>query len=105
MEVDTRKTENVKNMTKPLTPTDINSFLGLAGHYRRFLDGLSSIAVPLAALTKMKVKLEWVKMCEKSFQELKDKLSSASVLTFPKCGDNYIIYCDASLFGLGCDIM
>ena len=42
---------------------------------------------------------EWTETCEKSFQELKDRLTSASVLNFPMCGDNYMVYCDASRFG------
>ena len=47
VEVDPRKTEAVKNWTKPLTPTNIRSFLGLAGYYHRFVEGFSSIAAPL----------------------------------------------------------
>ena len=102
VEVDPRKTEAVKKWTKPLTPTDIRSFLGLAGYYRRFVEGFSSIAAPLTALTKKKSKYEWTETCEKSFQELKDRLTSAPVLTLPKSGENYTVYCDASTVSLGC---
>ena len=69
VEVDIRKTEAVKNCPKPLSPTDIRSFLGLAGHYRRFVEGFSFIAASLTALTKKKAKFELTKACEKSFQE------------------------------------
>ena len=48
---------------------------------------------------------EWTKAYEKSFQELKDRLTSASVLTLPKCGEKYLVYCDASRVGLGCVLM
>ena len=58
VEVDPRKTEAVKNWTKPLTPADIRSFLGLTGYYRRFKEGFSSIASSLTALTKKKAKFE-----------------------------------------------
>ena len=51
VEVDPRKTEAIKNWQKPLTPTDIRSFLGLVGYYRRFVEGFSSIATLLIALT------------------------------------------------------
>ena len=57
LEVDPRKTEAVKNLPKPLTPTNIRIFLGLNGYYRRFVEGFSSIAAPLTALTKKKAKL------------------------------------------------
>ena len=67
VEVDPRKTEVIKNCPKLLIPTYIRSFLGLACYYRRFLEGFSSIATPLTALTKKKAKLEWTETCEKSF--------------------------------------
>ncbi|XP_069154352.1 uncharacterized protein [Solanum lycopersicum] len=50
-EVDPRNTEAVKNWPKPLTPTDIHNFLGIAGYYCMFVEGFSSIAAPLTALT------------------------------------------------------
>ena len=66
VEVDPKKSEYVKNCTKPLTPIDIRSFLGLASYYRLFVDGFSSIAASLTALTKKKTKFEWTEACEKS---------------------------------------
>ena len=51
VEIDPSKTEAVKNFLKPLTPTDIRSFLGLAGYYRRFVNGFASIASPLTTMT------------------------------------------------------
>ena len=56
-------------------------------------------------MTKKKVKFELVETCEKSFQELKERLTLAPVLTLPKCGENYSIYCDSSRVGLGCVLM
>ena len=52
VEVDPRKTEAVKNWPIPLSPTDVKSFLGLAGYYQRFLDGFVSILSPLTTLTQ-----------------------------------------------------
>ena len=49
VEVDTKKTDAVRNFPKPLTPKDIRSFLGLADYYKRFVDGFLSIASPLIA--------------------------------------------------------
>ena len=105
IEVDPRKTEAVKNWPKSLTPTDMRSFLGSAGYYRRFVEGFSSIIAQLTALTKKKDMFEWTETCEKSFQELKDRLTSASVLTLPKCCENYTVYCDALRVGLGSVLM
>ncbi|XP_069144426.1 uncharacterized protein [Solanum lycopersicum] len=101
VEVDPRKTEAVKNWPKPLTPTDIRSLLGLDGYNQRFVEGFSSIDAQLTALRNKKSKFEWTETCEKSFQELKDRLTSAPVLTLPKSGENYTVYCDASMVGLG----
>ena len=52
VEVDPRKIEAVKNCPRPLTPTDIRSFLRLGGYYKRFVDGFASIASPLTTLTQ-----------------------------------------------------
>ena len=72
VEVDSKKIEVVKNWLRPLTPTDVCSFLGLANNYRRFVEGFSTIDAPLTTLTKNKVKFEWSETCEKILQELKD---------------------------------
>ena len=70
-----------------------------------FVEGFSSIAAPLTTLRKKKTKFEWTETCEKSFHELKDILTSAPVLTLPTSGENYTVYCDASMVGLGCVLM
>ena len=59
----------------PKNVTKIKSFLGLASYYRRFIEGFSNIAKPMTKLTKKGVKFEWDEECEKSFQELKRRLS------------------------------
>ena len=68
------------------------------------MEGFSSIDVSLTSLTKKKAMFEWMEAYEKSFKELKDRLTSA-VLTLPKCGENYTVYCDASRVGLDCVLM
>ncbi|WMV24317.1 hypothetical protein MTR67_017702 [Solanum verrucosum] len=105
IEVDPKKTEAVKSWPRPLSPTDIRSFLGLADYYRRFVEGFSSIASPLTSLTQKKAKFLWSKACEKSFQELKDRLTSTLVLTLLEGTDGFVVYCDASKVGLGCVLM
>ncbi|WMV43384.1 hypothetical protein MTR67_036769 [Solanum verrucosum] len=103
--VDSQKIETVKQWPRPTSATDIRSFLGLAGYYRQFVEGFSSIASPLTKLTQKKVKFQWSDDCEKSFAELKTRLTTAPVLTLPEGSDGYVIYCDASRVGLGCVLM
>ena len=72
--VDPGKVEAVLKWEKPTTVTEIRSFLGLAGYYRRFIEGFSTIASPLTKLTRKEVRFNWSKECEESFQELKRRL-------------------------------
>ncbi|WMV56466.1 hypothetical protein MTR67_049851 [Solanum verrucosum] len=99
--VDSQKVEEVKQWPRPTSPTDIRSFLGLAGYYRWFVEGFSSIASPLTRLTQKKVKFQWSDDCEKIFAELKTRLTTPPVLTLQEGSDGYVIYCDASKVGLG----
>nr|GFC64233.1 putative reverse transcriptase domain-containing protein [Tanacetum cinerariifolium] len=88
-----------------MSPTEIHQFLGLAGYYRRFIEGFSKIAKPMTKLTQKKVKFEWGDKQEAAFQLLKQKLCSASILALPKGRKDFIIYCDASNKGLGAVLM
>ena len=85
--------------------TDVRSFLGLAGNYRRFIEGFSKIAGPLHCLTRKWVKFEWTDKCEGSFQTLNKNLTSAPVLTLPEGNEGFEVYSDASYQGLGCVLM
>jgi hypothetical protein len=100
--VDPSKVESVTNWEQPLNVTDVISFLGLAGYYRRFIEIFSKIAKPMTELLKNNTKFEWSEACEKSFQELKKRLTMAPVLTLPDIKKDFVVYCDASKQGLGC---
>ena len=63
---------------------------------------LSSTAARLIKLTQKKVKFLWSNACEGSFEKLKDRLTSAPVLTLPNGTEGFVVYCDASRVGLGC---
>ena len=89
----------------PRNVTEVRSFLGLAGYYRRFVKGFSMIAAPMTRLLQKNVKYEWSEKCQRSFEKLKAFLTEAPVLTQPTCGKEYVIYSDASLNGLGCVLM
>ena len=105
MEVDQNKIDVVKSWPRLLTPIDIESFLGLAGDYKRFVDGFVFISSLLITLTHKRVKFEWLGKCERSLQILKDRIISAMVLTLPEGTKVFMIYCDVSRVGLGCVLM
>ena len=81
--IDPMKVEAVNKWATPTSVTEIRSLLGLAGYYRRFVEGFSRIATSLTTLTRKGKKYEWTEKCAKSFQELKDRLTSAPTLTLP----------------------
>ncbi|GKG07636.1 putative reverse transcriptase domain-containing protein, partial [Tanacetum coccineum] len=103
--VDPAKIESIKDWTSPKSPTEIRQFLGLAGYYRRFIEGFSKIAKPMTKLTQKKVKFECGDKQEAAFQLLKQNLCSAPILALPKGSEDFITYCDASKKGLGAVLM
>ncbi|GJW39741.1 putative nucleotidyltransferase, ribonuclease H [Tanacetum coccineum] len=105
LHVDPAKIEAVKNWTSPTTPTEVRQFLGLAGYYRRFIEGFSKIAKPLTKLTQKNKNYVWNEEQESAFQLLKQKLCEAPILALPEGNDNFVVYCDASLQGLGAVLM
>ena len=92
----------VYSWLRPTSPTDIKSFLGLVGYYRRFVEGFLSISSPLTKLTQKTIKFQWSEACKKSFQELKKRLTTSLVLTLPESTQGFVEYCDASRVSLGC---
>ncbi|KAI3724789.1 hypothetical protein L1987_64555 [Smallanthus sonchifolius] len=103
--VDPSKIEAIKNWAAPTTPTEVRQFLGLAGYYRRFIEGFSKIAQPLTALTQKGKAYNWGDNQESAFQHLKQKLCSAPILALPEGTDDFVVYYDASIQGLGCVLM
>ncbi|KAA0051193.1 ty3-gypsy retrotransposon protein [Cucumis melo var. makuwa] len=103
--VDPAKIEAVTSWPRPSTVSEIRSFLGLAGYYRRFVEDFSRIASPLTQLTRKGTPFVWSPTCESSSQELKQKLVSAPVLTVPDGSGSFVIDSDASKKGLGCVLM
>ncbi|GKC54391.1 reverse transcriptase domain-containing protein [Tanacetum coccineum] len=91
----------VKNWASPTTLTEIRQFLGLADYYRRFIKNFSKIAKSLTELTHKNKKYIWGKDQETAIQLLKQKLYEAPILALPEGNDDFVVYCDASLQGLG----
>nr|GEW39713.1 putative reverse transcriptase domain-containing protein [Tanacetum cinerariifolium] len=103
--VDPAKIKSVKDWASPKSPMEIRQFLGLAGYYRRFIEGFSKITKPVTKLTQNKVKFEWGDKQEAAFQLLKQKLCSAPILALPEGSEHFIVYCNASIKGLGVVLM
>nr|GEU98777.1 hypothetical protein [Tanacetum cinerariifolium] len=103
--VDPTKIKAIKDWESPKTPTEIHQFLGLAGYYRRFIEGFSKITRPMTKLTQKSVKFNWGEKAETAFQLVKQKLCSAPILALPEGSENFVVYCDASHKGLGVVLM
>ena len=99
--VDPSKIEAIMQWNAPRNVTEVRSFLGLAGYYRRFVKGFSVIVSPLTKLLRKGVKFEWTNRCQERFDQLKKMLTEAPVLTQPTPGKEYVLYTDASKNGLG----
>ena len=69
--VDLAKVDVVVNWPRPTDITELQSFLGMAGYYRKFLEGFSKLAPPLTKLLNKDNKFTWIEECEANFQELK----------------------------------
>ena len=87
--VDPEKVKAITEWQRPTTVSEIRSFLGLAGYYRLFVEGFSRLAAPMTRLTQKNVKFEWSDKCERSFQKLKEKLISASIVALPVYGKEF----------------
>jgi hypothetical protein len=103
--VDPSKVQDVLSWKAPTTVSDIQSFLGLAGYYHRFVEGFSKISKPMTKLLEKDRKFECMPACEASFQELKKRLMTAPILVMPNMEKSFSIYCNASGQGLGCVFM
>ncbi|GJX41599.1 putative reverse transcriptase domain-containing protein [Tanacetum coccineum] len=81
----------------------INSSAG--SYYRRFIEGFSKIAKPMTELTQKNQKFDWGEEQEEAFQLLKQKLCAAPILALPEGSEDFVVYCDASIKGLGAVLM
>nr|GEW04388.1 putative reverse transcriptase domain-containing protein [Tanacetum cinerariifolium] len=103
--LDPAKIKATKSWVAPTTPTEVRQFLGLAGYYRRFIEGFSLISKPLTKLTQKNKKYEWGKEEKEAFQTLKQKFCNAPILVLPEGIEDFVAYCDASLKGYGVVLM
>ena len=85
----------------PKDVVDIQSFMGLIGYYRRFIQGFSKIAYPITSLQKKGVKFVWSSKCQESFENLKRLLTMAPMLKVADPYKDYTVCTDANKEGLG----
>jgi hypothetical protein len=99
------KVQEVMDWNPPTTVRLIQSFLGLAGYYQRFIPDFSRIAKPVTEWLKKGVKFDWSQKCEDAFHTLRQHLTTALVLAQPNNTKSFDVYCDASGTGLSCVLM
>jgi hypothetical protein len=103
--VDPAKVKEIVEWSIPSIVTEVRSFLGVAGYYRRFIEGFSKIAKPMTSLLEKGREFKWDSKCQDSFDQLKMRLMSPLVLVMPDLQKGFDIYCDACGQGLGCVLM
>lgn len=103
--VDPMKIQAIVSWKKPTTVTEIRSFLGPAGNYRRFIENFAHLSAPLTKLIRKGAKFQWNEQCNTIFEELKKRLISTPILVLPRSEIVYVIYYDPSKVGLGCVLM
>ena len=91
----------IREIPPPKTATEVRSFLGLAGYYRRYVKGFAAIASPLHALTRKDAVFHWSAECQAAFDRLKHLLTTSPITAFPDFSQAFRLYTDASTTGLG----
>jgi hypothetical protein len=103
--IDPGKVRDVLNWKPPTNVSEIRSFLGLVGYYRRFIQNFSKIAKPMTWLFEKGKLFKWTQDCQASFEELKKCLTTVPILVLPDLSKKIDIYRDALRQGLGCVLM
>jgi hypothetical protein len=99
--VDPSKVNEVFDWKSPITVSEVQSFLGLAGYYQRFILNFSKTAKPVTELLKMENKYVWSDACDEAFKHLKKLLTTSLMLAQPDTTKPFDVYCDTSGTGLG----
>ena len=98
---DPAKVSAVEHFPIPTNLTILRGFLGLASYYRRFIKDFAKIATPLHQLMRKDQSFTWTTEHQEAFEELKSRLTSAPILIYPDFEKPFVLYTDASSFGLG----
>eukprot|EP00253_Pinus_taeda_P035700 PITA_35700 len=101
IQVDPAIIQVILTLPIPKTQTEVRSFLGHAGYYRRFIKYFSKIASPLFVLLTKNAEFKWTDNCGKAFDQLKHQLSIAPILRGPDWALPFHISSDASDTAIG----
>jgi hypothetical protein len=99
--VDPQKVEAIREWLEPRNVAEVRSFMGLAGYYRRFIEGFSNLAHPITSLQRKEKRFQWTEGCENSFQRLKQLLTSSPILRIADPNMDFMVCTDACKEGLG----
>jgi hypothetical protein len=99
--VDPGKVKEVLEWKPPMSVSEVQSFLGLASYYRRFIPNFSKITKPIVELLKKGNKYVWSNVCDEAFKHLKKLLTTSPILAQPDTTKSFDVYCDASGTNLG----
>jgi hypothetical protein len=93
--VDPEKVESIREWSTPKNVKEVRYFMGLAGYYKRFIGGLSKITHPITYLQRKGMKFQWMSDSERSFQHLKQLLTSSPTLRIVVPNEDFIVCKDA----------
>jgi hypothetical protein len=99
--VDPDKIKAIMNWPEPKDVSDIRSFMGITGYYRKFIEGFSKIAYPITSLQKKGTKFIWSEKCQESFNKLKQLLTTTPILKLADLDKDFVVCTDACREGLG----
>jgi hypothetical protein len=99
--IDPDKIEAIREWSAPKSVMKFRSFMGLAGYYRSFIVGFSRITHPITSLQRKEKKFQWTEECQKSFQQLKQMLTSSPIPRIADSNEDFMVCTDACKEGLG----
>jgi hypothetical protein len=103
--VDPKKVTTILDWKAPKDVRGTKSFIGMVGYYRCFIEGFSKITRQMTTQLAKKVEFKWTPVCQKSFETLKEKLTTAPLLILSDVHKPFSVYCDALYTGLRCVLM
>ena len=89
--MDPAKVKAIMECPVPTNVLELRSFMGLAGNYRRFVEGFSKIENPITELQRKNKKFVWTEKCAEVFHRLKEILTTTPILKVPDMGADFLV--------------